>query len=96
MKHEPDRIVVQLRSASIRDGVDAELVRHHVECVLRRAYPRSRTVVSISDGLIDHRVLVVGHDAAHQRQIARKLVDFVLARAVRIAARAPARVPAVG
>jgi hypothetical protein len=89
---EPDRILVQLCAAHTRvDEVDPELVRRHVELVLRRAYPKGEVAVLWRKNLDRARVHLVGDDpkAGHTDTV-RRLVEFVMARASRLTDPVPA------
>jgi hypothetical protein len=84
---EPVRILVQLCRAQTRDATDPELVRRHVELVLRRAYPRVDVMVLWHKDLTGTRVHVVGDDPkAGHAQTVRHLVEFVVARGSRLVA----------
>ena len=84
---DPIRILVQLCAAKARiDGVEPEVVRRHVELVVRRAYPRVEVMVLWRKDVPGARVHVVGDDpSARHTDVVRRLVDFVLTKAARLA-----------
>jgi hypothetical protein len=82
---EPVRILVQIGAAKASaDRTDPDLVRRYVELVVRRAYPRVEVIVLWRKALSATRVHIVGGDFDHTETV-RRIVDFVLARASRIA-----------